>query len=191
MIARNDLKEAARRNLILAAHGLRVFGYWLHWCTKAFSHQEAIMRFVAIRIFVHDLTVARRFYQETLGLPLKWEYDAAALGFDAGGDLIVELVGEDADEKDRQLVGRPCQQGRALITRAIFRRRDTNSARVDVDMRNCGLLLTPLVIKLCLSRLWPDDLAVSPERCRVRANPSPNFEVPRRRRHIVADCSYL
>jgi catechol 2,3-dioxygenase-like lactoylglutathione lyase family enzyme len=64
------------------------------------------MRLVAIRIFVDDLTAARRFYQETLGLPLKWEYDAAALGFDAGGDLIVERVGEDADEEDRQLVGR-------------------------------------------------------------------------------------
>jgi catechol 2,3-dioxygenase-like lactoylglutathione lyase family enzyme len=63
------------------------------------------MQLVAIRIFVDDLTAARRFYQETLGLPLAWD-EEDSLGFDVGGNLIVESVPRSAKAEDRALVGR-------------------------------------------------------------------------------------
>lgn len=64
------------------------------------------MKLQAIRIFVDDLPAARRFYHQTLGLPIRWEEEGVAIGFDVGGDLILEPVGADADAEDRALMGR-------------------------------------------------------------------------------------
>jgi len=63
------------------------------------------MRLEGVRVFVDDLAAARRFYHEILALPINWQ-DRTAIGFDLGADLIVELVGKDADAEDRALVGR-------------------------------------------------------------------------------------
>jgi catechol 2,3-dioxygenase-like lactoylglutathione lyase family enzyme len=63
------------------------------------------MELIAIRIFVDDLAAARRFYRDMLGLQLKWD-DADSLGFDVGGNLIVEPVDDKADAERRALVGR-------------------------------------------------------------------------------------
>ena len=63
------------------------------------------MRLHGLRVFVDDLSAARRFYHEILELPINWQ-DGAAIGFDLGADLIVEAIGKDADAEDRALVGR-------------------------------------------------------------------------------------
>jgi catechol 2,3-dioxygenase-like lactoylglutathione lyase family enzyme len=64
------------------------------------------MRLTAFRVFVDDLAAARAFYQGVLGLRVAWESEDAAIGFDAGVDLIVESLGADADAADRALIGR-------------------------------------------------------------------------------------
>ena len=60
------------------------------------------------RVFVKDIDAARQFYSSKLGLPLK--ADGSQHGycvFKAGNtELVVEVVAEDAPEKDRILVGR-------------------------------------------------------------------------------------
>jgi catechol 2,3-dioxygenase-like lactoylglutathione lyase family enzyme len=61
------------------------------------------MKLYGVRIWVDDLAAARRFYGETLGLPVKWDY-GAAVGFDIGADLIVEQ--DDGSEPDEHFVGR-------------------------------------------------------------------------------------
>lgn len=66
------------------------------------------MQLGAIRLFVHDIASARRFYSETLGLALR--HDGSAQGycvFDGGSvELVVEVVPPDAPPDDRALVGR-------------------------------------------------------------------------------------
>ena len=66
------------------------------------------MRLAAARVFVTDLPAARAFYADGVGLPVRAE--AAEHGYvvlDADGvDLVVEQVGDDADDEDRALVGR-------------------------------------------------------------------------------------
>jgi catechol 2,3-dioxygenase-like lactoylglutathione lyase family enzyme len=60
------------------------------------------------RVFVRDISAAKQFYQEKLGLPLK--ADGSAHGycvFKSGcAELIIESVPEDAPDEDRVLVGR-------------------------------------------------------------------------------------
>lgn len=60
------------------------------------------MKIYGVRVWVDDMTAAKHFYGETLGLAAKWSMDAA-VGYDLGVDLIVEL--EDAGESE-SLVGR-------------------------------------------------------------------------------------
>ena len=66
------------------------------------------LRLRAVRLFVRDLEVARRFYAETLGLTLR--QDGSAYGycvFDAGAvDLVVETVAHDAPAEDQALLAR-------------------------------------------------------------------------------------
>ena len=60
------------------------------------------------RVFVRDLSAARRFYAEALGLRLR-AHDVANgyCLFDAGNvELVVEAVPADAPEHDQALVGR-------------------------------------------------------------------------------------
>lgn len=64
------------------------------------------MRLQALRVFVDDLPAARRFYGTVLGLPIKWEWEETAIGFDFDAELIVERVDDGAEQDDRQLVGR-------------------------------------------------------------------------------------
>ncbi|MEM7427426.1 MAG: VOC family protein [Pseudomonadota bacterium] len=64
------------------------------------------MKLYGIRIFVDDLDQAKLFYRDTLGLPVVWEMEGTAIGFDAGAQLIVEPVAPDAGPEDRALVGR-------------------------------------------------------------------------------------
>jgi catechol 2,3-dioxygenase-like lactoylglutathione lyase family enzyme len=64
------------------------------------------MRLHGQRVFVDDLGAARAFYADVLGLPIAWDYEGAAVGFDLGAILIVEAAGADADTDDRALVGR-------------------------------------------------------------------------------------
>lgn len=61
------------------------------------------MQLSAVRIWVDDLSVARRFYGETLGLRPEWEFEYAT-GYDVGGTLIIEV--DDGSEPDESLVGR-------------------------------------------------------------------------------------
>lgn len=64
------------------------------------------MKLSAIRLFVHELGAARRFYESTLGLRTQH----AAPGhctFDLGGvTLVLESVAADAPEDEQALVGR-------------------------------------------------------------------------------------
>ena len=64
------------------------------------------MRLAAARVFVDDLAVARTFYADGLGLPVRVE-DDGYLVLDGGGvDVVVEPMPLDADDDDRALVGR-------------------------------------------------------------------------------------
>jgi catechol 2,3-dioxygenase-like lactoylglutathione lyase family enzyme len=70
------------------------------------SDGHSDMHLAGVRVFVHDLAAARRFYGDVLGLRVTWEGDSA-IGFDLDrAGLIVEVIGDDADSKDRALVGR-------------------------------------------------------------------------------------
>lgn len=66
------------------------------------------MNLTTARVFVGDLSQARQFYAESLGLPLK--VDGSGFGycvFEAGkAELVVEVVGEDAPKDEQILVGR-------------------------------------------------------------------------------------
>lgn len=66
------------------------------------------MKISGVRVFVRDLSEARRFYAELLDLALK--HDGSQFGycvFEAGGiDLIVEVVPSHAPAEDQALVGR-------------------------------------------------------------------------------------
>lgn len=66
------------------------------------------MKLGAIRLFVRELAVARRFYQSLLALPLS--HDGSTQGwctFDLGGvHLVIESVPPDAPEDEQALVGR-------------------------------------------------------------------------------------
>lgn len=69
------------------------------------------MRLGTVRIFVHDLVAAQAFYEDKLGLPRV--AGGAAFGYcvfesDGPGEvqLVIEVVGADAPEQDRELVGR-------------------------------------------------------------------------------------
>ena len=64
------------------------------------------MQLYGIRIFVDDLAAARPFYADILGLPIIWEFEGTAIGYDAGAQIIVEGVPLDAEAEDRILVGR-------------------------------------------------------------------------------------
>ena len=64
------------------------------------------MRITYVRIFVTDLAAARKFYAQTLGLDILWEYESKAIGFDLGPVLIVEDVSSEEDREDRDLAGR-------------------------------------------------------------------------------------
>ena len=55
------------------------------------------MRITYVRIFVTDLAAARKFYAQTLGLDILWEYENKAIGFDLGPVLIVEDVSSEED----------------------------------------------------------------------------------------------
>jgi catechol 2,3-dioxygenase-like lactoylglutathione lyase family enzyme len=65
------------------------------------------MRLYGVRIWVSDMEAARRFYGETLGLKLEWDYGAVA-GFEIGEpkapQFIVEL--DDGSHDEESLVGR-------------------------------------------------------------------------------------
>lgn len=61
------------------------------------------MQLSAVRIWVDDLPVARRFYGEILGLKPVWDYEFAT-GYDVGGTLIVEV--DDGSEPGESFVGR-------------------------------------------------------------------------------------
>lgn len=63
------------------------------------------MRLRSFRVFVTDFAAARRFYEGVLGLTVAWEWQDQAIGFDVGVELVVELVGADADLDDRAMVG--------------------------------------------------------------------------------------
>jgi predicted enzyme related to lactoylglutathione lyase len=60
------------------------------------------------RVFVKDISVAKRFYGQTLGLPLK--ADGSQHGYcvfkSGSAELVVETVADDAPEEERALVGR-------------------------------------------------------------------------------------
>lgn len=66
------------------------------------------MELGAARVFVRDLDAARRFYGQTLGLPIK--ADGSRQGycvFNVGSaDLVIESVADNASEECRALVGR-------------------------------------------------------------------------------------
>jgi len=66
------------------------------------------MRLDTARVFVKDMSSAKSFYANLLGLPLK--VDGERLGycvFGAGAmELVVESVPDDAPEEERLLVGR-------------------------------------------------------------------------------------
>ena len=64
------------------------------------------MQLHTARIFVQDLTLAARFYEEILGLPLKADgRDQGFCVFDAGPmSLVVESVEADAPAEDQALV---------------------------------------------------------------------------------------
>ena len=64
------------------------------------------MRIRYLRIFVTDLPAARKFYAEILGLPVLWEYENKAIGFDLDVVLIVEDVSSEEDRSERALAGR-------------------------------------------------------------------------------------
>lgn len=66
------------------------------------------MQLHTARIFVQDLALASRFYEETLGLPLKADgREQGFCVFDAGPiSLVVERVEDDAPAEDQALVGR-------------------------------------------------------------------------------------
>ncbi len=66
------------------------------------------MKLYGVRLFVDELEVAKRFYLETLGLPLAWDLpEAGAFGAALdGGQLIVERIGLEADPEDLGLIGR-------------------------------------------------------------------------------------
>jgi len=64
------------------------------------------MRITYVRIFVTDLAAARKFYAQTLGLDILWEYENKAIGFDLGPVLIVEDVSSEEDLNERHLAGR-------------------------------------------------------------------------------------
>lgn len=65
------------------------------------------MKLSAIRLFVHELGAARRFYESTLGLPVL-HAGAGYYTFDLGSgvSLVLESVHPDAPEDDQALVGR-------------------------------------------------------------------------------------
>lgn len=64
------------------------------------------MDMYAVRIFVDDLSVARRFYSHTLGLKESWAMlDVGAIGYSTGHmNLIIEE--EELDGEDGHLIGR-------------------------------------------------------------------------------------
>ena len=69
------------------------------------------MKLGTVRIFVHDLVAAQRFYEDTLGLPRV--AGGSAFGYcvfetDGPGEvqLVIEPVAADAPDADRDLVGR-------------------------------------------------------------------------------------
>jgi catechol 2,3-dioxygenase-like lactoylglutathione lyase family enzyme len=66
------------------------------------------MQLNTARVFVKDLSSAKSFYADLLGLPLK--VDGEHLGYCVFGggamDLVVESVPDDAPEEERLLVGR-------------------------------------------------------------------------------------
>ena len=61
------------------------------------------MRISYVRIFVIDLAAAKKFYAQTLGLNILWEYENKAIGFDLGPVLIVEQVSSEEDREERHL----------------------------------------------------------------------------------------
>ena len=66
------------------------------------------MQLHTARIFVQDLALASRFYEQILGLPLKADgREQGFCVFDAGPiSLVVECVEADAPPEDQALVGR-------------------------------------------------------------------------------------
>jgi catechol 2,3-dioxygenase-like lactoylglutathione lyase family enzyme len=79
---------------------------WKDWGRPVSDCAMWPLKASALRVFVDDLAAARHFYGTVLGLPVKWEWEETAVGFDFGIDLIVELVGRDAEPEDQGLVGR-------------------------------------------------------------------------------------
>lgn len=64
------------------------------------------MKLAAIRLFVHELAAARRFYESTLGLRVQHAADDYCV-FELGGPtLVLERVDPDAPEDEQALVGR-------------------------------------------------------------------------------------
>lgn len=90
------------------------------------------MRLQALRVFVDDLAAARRFYGTILGLPIKWEWEEAAIGFDLDAELIVELVDDGAEQDDQQLVGR--------FTGASIKVENIEAAYADLERK--GIIFT-------------------------------------------------
>jgi catechol 2,3-dioxygenase-like lactoylglutathione lyase family enzyme len=105
------------------------------------------MQLSAARVFVRDLTAARRFYGQTLGLPL--HADGSAFGycvFRAGSvDLVVESVPADAPPDDQALVGR--------FTGLSFRVDDAEAAYRDLLARGVTFTEPPSL------QLWGGVLA--------------------------------
>jgi catechol 2,3-dioxygenase-like lactoylglutathione lyase family enzyme len=66
------------------------------------------MKLASIRLFVRDLEPARRFYSETLGLPLEAHDPAMGYCLFRQGEvlLLIEIIARDADADDQALVGR-------------------------------------------------------------------------------------
>jgi len=63
------------------------------------------MQLYGVRIFVDDLTVARAFYEGTLGLTVAWDMGGQAFGVEVGrAELIIEQ--EAPGDRHADLVGR-------------------------------------------------------------------------------------
>ena len=62
------------------------------------------MKLYGVRIWVDDMDAARRFYGETLGLELDWDFGAAA-GYRLGGPQLIVEQGDGSHESEG-LVGR-------------------------------------------------------------------------------------
>jgi predicted enzyme related to lactoylglutathione lyase len=95
------------------------------------------MNLSTARVFVNDLQAAKRFYEQTLGLPLK--ADGGAYGycvFAAGNcELVIETVNADADADDVAMIGR--------FTGLSFRVDDIAATHASLQARGVSFASSP------------------------------------------------